>query len=417
MSRNRFEDILHALTVTLIEPPLYQDPFWMVRQFLEAFNKNMANCFTPSWINCLHESISIWINMFSCPGFIFVPRNPHPFGNEYHTICCCKSGILWRLELVEGKDRPAERPPPMFHWTGNTVGLLLRLTQPIHGQGKVVILDSGFCVLKGIVELKKRGVYASALIKKRRYWPKYIPGDVIKAHFSTKPVGAADSMAGVLEEVPFHVYCMKEPDYTMMLMSTYGTNSTTNTKRSQREFKDSQGQTRKEVIAYPEVVHNHYLYRHSVDDHNNRRHSPIGLEEVWGTKDWEHRVFAFILAVTEVNVKLAMEHFYHHDKMSQLDFRKQLAKALIYNDYMEADSPKKKRKAATSDTQEHSLQQLPIHTKFLGARIVSATSEYLQKKCTICKKRRCRTYCACSPGEHVCKFCYGAHMVEVCQTS
>ena len=69
-----------------------------------------------------------------------------------------------------------------------------------------------------------------------------------------------------------------------MLMSTYGTNSTTNTKRSQREFKDSQGQTRKEVIAYPEVVHNHYLYRHSVDDHNNRRHSPIGLEEVWGTK-------------------------------------------------------------------------------------------------------------------------------------
>ena len=27
-----------------------------------------------------------------------------------------------------------------------------------------------------------------------------------------------------MEEVPFHVYAMKEPDYVMSLMSTYGTN-------------------------------------------------------------------------------------------------------------------------------------------------------------------------------------------------
>ena len=293
----------------------------------------------------------------------------------------------------------------------------MRLTEPIHAKGYTVILDSGFCVFKGLVELKKRGVYASALIKKRRYWPKFIPGDNIKAHFSTKEVGAADSIAGCLEEIPFHVYCMKEPDYTMMLMSTYGTNSTTNTKRSQRHYKDSQGQDRKEVIAYPEVVHNHYLYRHSVDDHNNRRHSPIGLEEVWGTKNWEHRVFAFLLAVTEVNVKLAMEYFYQHDKCSQLDFRKKLAKALIYNDYLEAESPRKKRRAAMNETMEHSLQTLPVHKKFSGARIVDSISEYPQKICTLCKKRRCRTYCACSPGEHVCKECYGLHMVTVCSES
>ena len=210
---------------------------------------------------------------------------------------------------------------------------------------------------------------------------------------------------------------MKEPDYTMMLMSTYGTNSTTNTKRSQRQFKDSQGQNRKEVIAYPEVVHNHYLYRHSVDDHNNKRHSPIGLEEVWATKTWEHRVFAFLLAVTEVNVKLAMEYFFQQEKTSQLDFRKQLAKALIYNDYMEVDSPRKRPRPATTENQEHSLETLPVNTKFCGAKIVEACSEYPQKQCSICKKKRCRTYCSCTPGEHVCKGCYGIHMVKVCGAS
>ena len=41
------------------------------------------------------------------------------------------------------------------------------------------MLDSGFCVLKGIAELKKKGVFAAALIKKRRYWPKFIDGDAI----------------------------------------------------------------------------------------------------------------------------------------------------------------------------------------------------------------------------------------------
>ena len=40
------------------------------------------------------------------------------------------------------------------------------MLEPIIGIGNVVVLDSAFCVLKGIVELKKHGVYASALIKK-----------------------------------------------------------------------------------------------------------------------------------------------------------------------------------------------------------------------------------------------------------
>ena len=49
---------------------------------------------------------------------------------------------------------------------------MLRMCRPIFGSGKAIILDSGFCVAKGITELKAKGVYAAALIKKRHYCPK-----------------------------------------------------------------------------------------------------------------------------------------------------------------------------------------------------------------------------------------------------
>jgi len=48
---------------------------------------------------------------------------------------------------------------------GPTVSLLLRMCKPLYTKGTIVILDSGFCVLKGIVELMKKGLYAGALIK------------------------------------------------------------------------------------------------------------------------------------------------------------------------------------------------------------------------------------------------------------
>ena len=48
-------------------------------------------------------------------------------------------------------------------------------------------------------------------------------GNAIIQHFAEKGVGATDALPGKLDDVPFHVHCMKEPDYVMMLMSTYGT--------------------------------------------------------------------------------------------------------------------------------------------------------------------------------------------------
>ena len=115
---------------------------------------------------------------------------------------------------------------------GKTGSLLLRLTESIFDTGKVVILDSGFCVLQALIPLKKNGVFASALVKKRKYWPKHVKGDGIKEALQDKEIGATNRLLGELDGIKFDLFCLKEPEYIMTLMSTYGS---LNSKVNQRD--------------------------------------------------------------------------------------------------------------------------------------------------------------------------------------
>ena len=62
----------------------------------------------------------------------------------------------------------------------------------------------------------------------------------------------------------WYVYAMEEPNYVMSIMSTYGTNQQMG-KEMQCELVGGEQKN-----LYPEVIGNHFLFRHSVDDHNNK---------------------------------------------------------------------------------------------------------------------------------------------------
>ena len=281
------------------------------------------------------------------------------------------------------------------------------MTEGLWGTGKCVVLDSGFCVLEGLVELKKLGVFAAAVIKKRRYYPKFIKGDDINGHFKDVDVGTADSISGTLRGISFNVMGLKEPPYVMMMMTTYGT-----LERSGRMTERSIGpigNRTKVKFKYPEVFGNHFKYRHMVDDHNNRRHSPISFEESWATKNWTHRVFSFIIAITEVNTNLAMKTYYGASNTCQITFRKELSRELIHNKYISTPAIEEirrgRRRAAVV---RHCLITLETGKKFKNGRIVAAGMNYQQYKCAGCRKRT-RKYCACFPGNFLCQECYANH--------
>ena len=105
----------------------------------------------------------------------------------------------------------------------------------------------------------------------------------------------------------YHVFFMKEPNYAMKLITTYGTLEPTD-KRTQRTFKHGGVMETKEFM-YMEVVANHFLYRHKVDNSNKMMHAPIIGDRTWATKYWTDRCFAWYLSVSEVNVNYARVYF------------------------------------------------------------------------------------------------------------
>ena len=191
------------------------------------------------------------------------------------------TSIIFHIEIVEGKHRPKELGEKTYDKVNGiklkTIRLILRITKSIHHSSRVVIMDSGFCVLRGIIELAKKRVYGSAVIKKIRYWTKYINGDAIKQPFADKEVGDHDALPGKLDNVPFHIFCLKEEDYVMSLMSSYGCMG--------KKGEANRILTNKEKLTfqYCEVIDNHFIGQHAVDDNNKKRMQAIALEKTWNT--------------------------------------------------------------------------------------------------------------------------------------
>ena len=89
--------------------------------------------------------------------------------------------------------------------------LIIRIN--IFETGNYVVLDSGFCVAKGITELEAKGVHAEALMKEQCYWQKLIPGDLIDTHCQDKEVGDVVTIeARTQDNKLFQIFCMKDPD-------------------------------------------------------------------------------------------------------------------------------------------------------------------------------------------------------------
>ncbi|KAL7524687.1 hypothetical protein ACHAXR_004709, partial [Thalassiosira sp. AJA248-18] len=419
MSLTRFKNICSAMRYTDEELPSFLDRFHDVRKILIAFNDHYGMNYSPSWMNTLDESMNSWPDKH-CPGFMCVPRKPHPFGNEYHSIADGDQGrpIMWRIKLQEGKDRPKKAdgtwafPSEFEQQHSKTAVLMLEMTKPIHNSGRVVTMDSGFCVTVGILAQHNYGVYGQALIKKRgRYWPRGVPGDQIDTYFADKQIGYTETLRQVIDGQQFLIHCTKEEKYVTKLMSTHGL---INEVADHPTYRQVQGQWMS--YKYTEPISRHRKAAHWVDDVNNRRHDPIGLEDVWGTKWWPDRQFTFLCSVAEANACNSRARGRKLPAEPQLTFRRQLAKGMLENQ-LDGDgncpnSPVRlRRRARPSLDQQHQLLTRKTFTGSWNSEArtwATVKTAYLKTQCKTCKFE-CRTYCSCKKEVTMCYKCWGEH--------
>jgi hypothetical protein len=99
MSGSRFELILRYLVYTEKPPPQQRDRFWEIRDLVDAWNANMKAAFIPCWLVCIDESMLKHTSVYT-PGAIYLQRKFTPRGNEWHTIACSETFIIFGMELV-----------------------------------------------------------------------------------------------------------------------------------------------------------------------------------------------------------------------------------------------------------------------------------------------------------------------------
>ena len=207
-----------------------------MRGLINDFNDKMYATFGPSWLTCLDKSMVIFFNAFA-PGWMNVKQKPHPFGNEYHTIACCDTHIIFFVEIVEGKDRPSTGPDSAAEFEeelGATAALVTRMTRPIWGTSRVVLLDSGFGFLPCLQALRAKGLFSTCVIKKRKYWPAGTEGDVLLSELASREVGKVRVREGSKDGCKVWVAGMADSKHIGIMANTWCTSLPKGRKRKRK---------------------------------------------------------------------------------------------------------------------------------------------------------------------------------------
>lgn len=172
-------------------------------------------------------------------------------------------------------------------------------------------------------------------------------------------------------------------------------------------------------FKYVEPFSRYNKAKHWVDDINNRRHDPIGLEDVWATKWWPTRQFTFLCSVSEVNAVNSRARARKEAAEDQLTFRRNLAKQMLQNRISDdgdvAHTPiRARRQSGGLHSREHEMMTRPNFTggwDLEGRKFRRVKTKYCKTACASCSQL-CRTYCSCNKQVSMCLKCWGEHKAE-----
>ena len=130
---------------------------------------------------------------------------------------------MYVVDFIEVKAYPLQANLLDFEDLGrNIMGLFWRMMKSYFSTGRYLILDSGFCVLKRLIQLRKKVIFSCDVIKKRRYWPSMVPDKETEDHFWRVEVGDTYAIQGTVDGDVYNVWSKKERIYVMRMMDTGG---------------------------------------------------------------------------------------------------------------------------------------------------------------------------------------------------
>jgi hypothetical protein len=286
MPRDRFEAILKYLTLSAAD-----DVDQQVLDFVDKVNERFQTALAPGSFLTADESM---IKSFhrNLRGKIKIIRKPRPVGNEIKNLADGASQIVVNLELYEGKDVMVSKEFVSSY--GATTATTIRLTQPYHGSGRIIIADSWFGSIKTAVEMMKRGLYSVLIVKTaHKGFPRQLLGEETLER--GKWVAYTTEQDGIkLQACRFQDLKIKD------FVSTCGTALPGNPRVTKHHG----------LIARPKVAEMYLKYCAAIDIHNHARSGSCALEDVWHTKNPRRRQIAGILGFCFTNGYLAMKHFY-----------------------------------------------------------------------------------------------------------
>lgn len=425
ISANYFKQVNTAFRMHISALEDQPDRFSEVRGMWEAINEHWRQFgIIPGSLCCNDESMASFISRY-CPGFVNVKRKPKPMGNVLHCGADAMSKILYILVLQEGKDRPAHLPSEkyahLFPDGGKAGPLMMQLCEPLFGTGSIAIHDAGFACIPALIQLKKKGVFASCLLKQKKYWPKFSNGAANAVHMAGKPIGASDAMQGKFGGEDFAIYLMQDSKYTLQLASTYGKNERKGPEKRRRCEETHQLYS----FKYPDAIADYYQGRHAADDNNHYRQGIASIEEGWQTKQYHQRMFAVALGMCETNAKLAHDFFKGVPaarKLTSVQWRAAIVADLLrlYPPPIVAAQVQRQRYGADLQVAlaGHELVTKPHYAGEHVGRGPNTVDGFRkvrkQYQQMACHGVRCqamtRMYCTCDKALPLCHTCYSLHL-------
>ncbi len=169
--------------------------------------------------------------------------------------------------------------------------------KPIHGKGKIVTIDSGFCITVGIIAMHKHGVFGQAPIKKhRQYWRCHVPGNEIDNYFAEKELSSTMIYWQEITDIDFLIHCTRDENYITKMMSLHGILD-----KIQDHSTGHWVSRVWKLFKYSKLISCHNQAKHLVDNQNSCQHAPIGIDQTWHTKWRPTKQFTFLIGITKVN--------------------------------------------------------------------------------------------------------------------